>query len=176
MAFSLIADGVYPTIRDIDPRLLAERGITLMLADLDNTIVSYSTALPDDEVRAWKEALTSSGIELYILSNNRKPTRARAFAEALGVPFIGHAGKPKAACFRRAMEETGRTPAQTVMVGDQVFTDVLGAKRAGIPALLVRPVRLAGNPGRYLRYALEQPFRLLAYGRKFTDKRQGADI
>jgi len=166
MAFLLIADGVYDSVLDIDPALLAKRGVTLMLADLDNTIVPYSVALPTDEVRAWKERLQDNGIDLFILSNNRKPVRARIFAEALGVPFIGHAGKPKAASFRKAMDETGRTPAETVMVGDQIFTDVLGAKCAGIPALLVRPIKLAGNPGRYLRYALELPFRLPARGRK----------
>jgi HAD superfamily phosphatase (TIGR01668 family) len=166
MAFSLIADGVCDSVRDIDAKSLAKRGVTLMLADLDNTIVPYSVALPTDEVRAWRESLKNSGIDLFILSNNRKPTRARAFAESLGVPFIGHAGKPKAASFRKAMAEIGRTPAETVMVGDQIFTDVLGAKNAGIPALLVRPIKLSGNPGRFLRYALELPFRLLARGRK----------
>ena len=164
MAFSLIADGIYKSIHDIDAGALARRGITLMLADLDNTIVSYSAAVPTDEVRAWKDALKRSGIDLFILSNSRKPARARSFAEALAVPFIGHAGKPKAASFHRAMAEMGRTPAQTVMVGDQIFTDVLGAKNAGLPVLLVRPIRLAGNPGRYLRYAAEMPFRLLAKG------------
>ncbi len=166
MAFSLIADGLYRSIRDIDAGSLQQRGVTLVLADLDNTIVPYSVALPTDEARAWKDSLKRCGIELYILSNSRKPARARVFAEALGVPFIGRAGKPKTVSFRKAMEETGRTPAETVMVGDQIFTDVLGAKIAGIPALLVRPVRLAGNPGRYLRFALELPFRLLARRRR----------
>ena len=60
------------------------------------------------------------------------------------------------------MEQTGRTPEQTAIVGDQIFTDILGGRRAGITALLVRPIRLAGNPGRYLRYWVETPFRLVA--------------
>jgi len=165
MPFSLIADGVYGSIHDIDTEALAQRGITLLLADLDNTIVSYSVSQPTSEVRAWANSLKNSGIDLFILSNSRKPMRARAFAEALSVPFIGRAGKPRAASFYKAMDKMERTPAQTVMVGDQIFTDVLGAKRAGIPVLLVRPIKLAGNPGRYLRYGLELPFRLLAKGR-----------
>ena len=56
----------------------------------------------------------------------------------------------------------GVTKEQTAIVGDQVFTDVLGGNRAGISAILVEPIRLAGNPGRYLRYAVEVPFRLLS--------------
>ena len=78
------------------------------------------------------------------------------------MPFIGHAGKPKTPSFVRAMERMGVTREQTAIVGDQVFTDVLGGNRAGVTAILVEPIRLAGNPGRYLRYAVEVPFRLLS--------------
>ena len=53
------------------------------------------------------------------------------------------------------------------MVGDQIFTDVFGASRAGIVPLLVEPIRLAGNPGRYIRYAVEAPFRALGRKRRF---------
>lgn len=166
MAFSLIADGVFDSIYDIDTDALVRRGVTLLLADLDNTIAPYSVSMPTDEMRAWKGSLENCGITLFILSNSHKPNRVRTFAEALNVPFLGRAGKPKAAGFHRAMTQMGRTAAQSVMVGDQIFTDVLGAKNAGMPVLLVRPIRLAGNPGRYLRYALELPFRLLAKGRR----------
>ena len=65
------------------------------------------------------------------------------------------------------MERMGCTPEQTVMVGDQIFTDTLGANRSGVVPLLVRPIRLAGNPGRYIRYAVETPFRLLGERRPF---------
>ena len=112
-------------------------------------------------MRAWKEALDGQGVTLFILSNNRHPQRPERFANALGVPFLGHAGKPKPDGFRRAMEQMGRTPAQTAIVGDQIFTDILGGRNAGVLTLLVEPIRLAGNPGRYLRYAAEWPFRIL---------------
>ena len=58
----------------------------------------------------------------------------------------------------------GAAPEQTAIVGDQIFTDVLGGNRAGVATILVKPIRLAGNPGRYLRYAVEAPFRLLSRG------------
>lgn len=161
MAFSLIPDRVYPSALDIDGKTLSAAGITLLLADLDNTLAKYGQQMPDKAVIAWTEALRAAGVELFLLSNSRKPTRAKHFAEALGIPYQGHAGKPKTAGFLAAMERMGRTPAQTAMVGDQIFTDMLGAKRAGVLALMVEPLELAGNPGRYLRYGVETPFRAL---------------
>ena len=162
MAFLPIPDGFYDTIFDIRAEALTARGITLLLADLDNTLVPYKTPLPTQELIQWRQELARGGVELFLLSNSRKPGRPQRFADALGIPFIGHAGKPGRRGYRSAMEQTGRTPAQTAIVGDQIFTDVLGGKRAGVTALLVRPIRLAGNPGRYLRYAVETPFRLAA--------------
>ncbi len=161
MPFSLIPDGVYPSIFQIQPEALAARGIKLLLADLDNTLAKYGQAEPDEAIRAWKAALDGARVRLFLLSNSRKPTRARHFAEALGIPYLGHAGKPKRLGFQTAMERMGCTPAQTAMVGDQIFTDILGAKRSGVLALMVEPIELAGNPGRYLRYGVETPFRAL---------------
>jgi HAD superfamily phosphatase (TIGR01668 family) len=139
----------------------------LVLADLDNTLVAYKVPVPTPEVVAWKDALAAQGIQLFILSNSRKPGRAQRFAQALGVPCQGHSGKPKKAGYLRALERMHCTPEQTVMIGDQIFTDVLGANNAGIVPLLIEPIRLAGNPGRYLRYAVETPFRLLGKRRSF---------
>lgn len=161
MAFSLIPDWVCPSIFHVEPKWLAWKGITLLLADLDNTLAKYSQSEPTSQVRAWKDGLKAAGVELFLLSNSRKPTRAKAYAQALGIPYLGHAGKPKTGGFEQAMAQMGRTAAQTAMVGDQIFTDILGAKRAGVLAIMVEPIELAGNPGRYVRYAVEQPFRLL---------------
>ena len=167
MAFSMLPHWTGGSIFDIEPAALAGRGITLLLADLDNTLVPYGVPEPTEAVRAWNRALEEAGVTLFVLSNNRHPQRPERFAHALGVPFLGHAGKPKPAGFRRAMEQMGRTPAQTAIVGDQIFTDILGGRNAGVLTLLVEPIRLAGNPGRYLRYAVETPFRLLGRGRRF---------
>lgn len=162
VAFSLIPDGYYDCVQDVRPEALTGRGITLLLADLDNTLTPYKATAPGEELRAWVKRLTEGGVELFILSNSRRPERGRRIAEQLGVGFIGHAGKPGQKGFAAAMARAGRTPAQTAMVGDQIFTDTLGGSRAGVTTLLVRPIRLAGNPGRYLRYGVETPFRLAA--------------
>ena len=167
MPFFPIPRGVYPSVSDIRPEALKARGIKLVLADLDNTLVPYGVPEPTPEVIAWKEELEAAGIRLFLLSNSRRPTRPGHFAGSLGIDFIGHAGKPKKGGFLRALERTGFAPEETVMVGDQIFTDTLGAVRMGIVPLLVEPIRLAGNPGRYIRYAIETPFREMGKRRAF---------
>ena len=155
---TFVADSIY----DISVEALARRGIKLLLADLDNTLVPYGVPLPDQKLMNWRDELAAYGITLFVLSNNRHESRPRIFSEGLEVPFIGHAGKPKTHSFLKAMEDMRVTKEQTAIVGDQIFTDVLGGNRAGIATILVKPIRLAGNPGRYLRYAVEVPFRLLS--------------
>lgn len=162
MPFSLLPGRVCGSIYDLSPAVLRGAGITLLLADLDNTLAKYGQPEPDGRLRDWKNGLEAAGITLFLLSNSRKPTRAAHFAQSLGIPYEGRAGKPGRGGYLRAMERMGRTGAETAMVGDQIFTDTLGANRAGILSILVEPIELKGNPGRYLRYAVELPFRLAA--------------
>lgn len=162
MGFPFEADWVCDSIYDLKVSALAEKGITLLLADLDNTLVPYGVPVPTEDVRAWNETLNEAGVTLFVLSNNRHADRPRIFCEAMNIPFIGHAGKPKTSSFYKAMERMGVKPEQTAIVGDQIFTDVLGGNRAGVTTILVKPIRLAGNPGRYVRYAVELPFRVMS--------------
>lgn len=97
MAFSLTAHWTGRSIYDIDPAALAKRGIRLLLADLDNTLVPYKVLEPSPEVAAWMAALKEEGIDLFLLSNSRKPGRAQKFAQQVGIPYQGHSGKPKKA-------------------------------------------------------------------------------
>ena len=153
-----LADNIY----EVSGEALARRGIKLLLADLDNTLVPYGVPLPDEKVINWRDELHAYGITLFVLSNNRHESRPRVFSEGLDVPYIGHAAKPWKRSFLKAMEDMRVTKEQTAIIGDQIFTDVLGGNRAGVTTILVKPIRLAGNPGRYLRYAVEIPFRLLS--------------
>ncbi len=167
MPISPIPRGVYPSVTALDPESLWAKGIRLVLADLDNTLAPYRVVTPAPGVAAWKAALEARGIHLFILSNNRKAERVQRYAQALGVPYQDHSGKPFPAGYLRAMERMGARPEETAMVGDQIFTDVLGANAVGAVSLLVEPVQMAGNPFRYIRYAIETPFRLLGRRRSF---------
>ncbi len=162
LGFSLLADRFCDSIFDLSGPALAAQGVRVLLADLDNTLAPYGVPLPTRQVRDWNRSLAAAGVTLFILSNNRHTDRPRLFCESLGVPYLGHAGKPKADGFHRALEQMGATPDQAAIVGDQIFTDILGGSRAGVTTILVRPIRLAGNPGRYLRYWAEWPFRMLS--------------
>jgi len=162
LAFSLLATATAKTVFDLKPEELAQKGITLLLADLDNTLTPYSSEIPTEEIRVWKEELERHGITLFVVSNSRKSTRVPNYCKRLGISFVRHAGKPSVKGFAEALEKTGRRAEEALMVGDQIFTDVLGANRAGIRVVLVDPIELAGNPGRYLRYGVEIPFRALS--------------
>ena len=112
--FPLVPAFYFDSIYAIDPARLRARGIRLLLADLDNTLVPYGDQLPTQPVRDWQAAMAAAGVTLFLLSNSRKPGRAQRFAEALGIPYEAHAGKPKSGGFRRAMDRMGVTPAETV--------------------------------------------------------------
>ena len=161
MALPLIPDMVKNSIYELSPDVLGHMGVRLVLADLDNTLSPYEETAPSPALVAWKEALAHSGITLFVVSNSRKSHRCPDFCDALGVPYVRHAGKPGTKGFREALEHAGVNSSQAIMVGDQIFTDILGANRAGVATVLVKPMAWGKNPGRLLRYALETPFRLL---------------
>ena len=167
MAFSLLPKAYYNSILDIHPEHLTSRGITLLLVDLDNTLVPYKVPSPTAELIAWREQMESGGVQVFLLSNSRKPTRPGNFAAQFGIDFIGHAGKPKRKGFSSAMERTGRTPAQTAIAGDQIFTDILGAKLGGVPCFLLDPIeKEKGKPFLQLRRRWEAPIRRKLAGRE----------
>lgn len=159
----LIPDFLFDSIYTIDLDKLRARGVKLLLADLDNTLIPYSQKLPTQAVRDWKDRLEAAGITLFILSNSRKPGRAKRFADALGVPYQGHSGKPRPGGFRKAMARMGARPEETAIVGDQIFTDIWGGNNAGVLTLMVEPIEF-GTLFRRLRYGVETPFRTRGKG------------
>ena len=161
MGCPLVPDLMQTSIYELRPDALRRMGVRLVLADLDNTLASYEEALPSPSLRRWKDELEEKGVALFVVSNSRKSRRCPDFCEALGIPYVRHAGKPGTKGFREALEQTGVPAGQAVMVGDQIFTDTLGANRAGIATVLVKPVAWGRNPLRRVRYAIETPFRLL---------------
>lgn len=165
--FSLLPWKQVDSIYSLTGPTMAREGIRFLMMDLDNTLCPYSQSEPDERLLDWKAELEAAGVTLFLLSNSRKPTRAAHFAQGMGIRYMGHAGKPRVGGYLRAMEENGFTPQESAMIGDQIFTDTLGANRAEIRSILVRPISLSGNPGRYLRYWAELPMRLLVRKRRW---------
>lgn len=162
MSFSLIPHRVFDRFTEITPEIVSELGIELVLCDLDNTLAPPKTAHPTEEVRQWIAAFQKAGIGFAIVSNNRSGKRIEDYCGELGVPYIGHAGKPKPGGFRRAMELFHKTPDQTAMVGDLWTTDILGARLWGLTMLAVTPIAGAPNFGHWILYQLHRPFMAIA--------------
>jgi len=128
-----------PSVQSVDPRMLRRRGIRGVVLDLDNTLAGWRATRPVRGTKAWVSGLRSHGIGAVILSNNGRG-RVEDVARWLDVPFIPSARKPSGRGFRRAMEVLGTTPQTTAVIGDQVFTDVLGGNRLGLFTILVTPL------------------------------------
>ena len=147
-------------IYEITPEFLREQGIELLLMDLDNTLSPYIVDDATDELKAWIEDLKQGGIEPFIFSNN-KGDRPAMFAEQLNVEFVKLAKKPRQGMLHTVLEQKGKTPAQTAIIGDQIYTDVLCGAIGGLYSIVVRPI-LLHNPLHALRYGAEIPFRIFA--------------
>lgn len=127
------------TLLDLDLEELRRNNITAFIFDLDNTITEWNSQEIAAEIEAWFRHIQSQGFKACILSNNGE-IRIKTVADRLGIPFIHRAAKPRRKAFRRAIYIMGVTPAQTAVVGDQVFTDILGGNRAGLYTILVHPL------------------------------------
>lgn len=161
MSFSLVPDRLCADYTAITPQMLQSWGIRLLLCDLDYTLAPRSVARPDEQVLAWVRGMKDAGIEVMILSNNRSPARVEEFCKDMGITYVGHAGKPAKRGYREAMARAGVTEKETAMLGDKLLTDVLGAKRSGVLALMVEP--LGGPVGKWnhMLHVLQRPFKAM---------------
>lgn len=123
---------------EIDFDKLYENGVRGVLFDIDNTLVPHG--LPADErAKRLFTHLRELGIGTCLISNNQLE-RVKSFADSVGAAYIENAHKPSVKGYQNAMERIGCTRHNTVFVGDQLFTDIYGANRAGIPTILVKPI------------------------------------
>lgn len=140
----MILDFFRPTryaarITEIDLRELRARGIRGVIMDLDNTIVGFRALEPLAEDAEWVRRAKEVDVRVAVLTNNGTPW-ASQIAKDLGVPCIPRARKPLPHGFRRALKVLEVEAREAVVVGDQLFTDVLGAKLAGLDVILVDPL------------------------------------
>ena len=117
---------------------LYRKGYRGIIFDVDNTLVPHGAPADARSIGLF-ERLRAMGFSTCILSNNKEP-RVAPFAGQVKSPYIFKGGKPSVKGYERAMERMGTDRETTIFVGDQLFTDVWGAKRAGIPNILVKPI------------------------------------
>lgn len=127
------------SVDEISPELLKRHGIQGVLVDLDDTLVAAKAEQLEPRFRAWLQILKDDGFAVLIFSNG-SPERVRRWSRELGLDALALVGKPWPWVFRKGLRQLGTAAHQTVMIGDQLFTDVLGANWAGIMSILVTPL------------------------------------
>ncbi len=136
-------------IFEITPERLMENGIKGVITDLDNTLVEWDRPNATPKLVKWLEEMKNSNIKITIVSNNNE-SRVKAFSEPLDIPFISAARKPFRRAFNQAAHQMALKKEETVVIGDQLLTDVLGGNRGGFRTILVVPV--AQTDGFFTRF------------------------
>ena len=129
----------YRRITDISPQQLKTSGFEGIILDVDNTLTTHDNPKPGEGVMDWLAAASNAGLKLIILSNNT-PERVKPFAEMLGLEFEANGKKPLTSGYLRAVKSMGITKDKALAIGDQIFTDILGARLSGIYSILTDPI------------------------------------
>ena len=165
MPLSFLPKIIADKTTDITPELLRARNIRLLMLDFDNTIVPYTTTVPTPEMDAWlKQMNLLEDIQVCIVSNSHND-RVPKFCRENGLDCITHAKKPFSKGINACLEKYGIPASQAALIGDQIYTDTLGANGAGVTSILVSAI---DNHNFWLkaRHVLEMPFIFAARKRR----------
>ena len=161
---SFLPKYIFPKITDIDAEFLKKREIKLVLLDFDNTMLPYTVNTPSEPLLQWIEDMKRAGLQLCIVSNSHKQ-RVPDFSKKYAVPCVTGANKPSTKGILEAMERYGCVKKNTALIGDQIYTDVLGANRADVTSIIVKSIH-NHNFWLKLRHVFEVPFLVLARKRR----------
>lgn len=143
---SLLSPDIYcADVHGIDLDALFAEGIDTLLVDLDNTLLPRDSNEVPDNLRAWIDLLRERGLSICLVSNNWHE-RVKAVADELGIALVSKALKPLPFAFLRALSIVGSTRRRAVVIGDQMFTDVLGGNLLGMKTVLVKPLSATDLP------------------------------
>lgn len=165
MPLSLLPRIITDKTTDITPDLLRTRNIRLLMLDFDNTIVPYTTTVPAPEMESWlRDMNVLEDIRLCVVSNSHND-RVPRFCRERGLDVITHAKKPFPKGINECLARYGIPASEAALVGDQIYTDTLGANSAGVTSILVKAIH---NHNFWLkaRHVLELPFIFAARKRR----------
>jgi HAD superfamily phosphatase (TIGR01668 family) len=147
---------VFESVWDIEASFFIENGIKGVLLDIDNTLSTHNAKTPFPPVKGWIEAMKGAGLTLLLVSNNHPP-RIAPFAGKIGLPFVSDAKKPLSVGYKKALIQLKMKKSEVCAVGDQIFTDIIGANLFGIKSVFVFPKEPEKSlPFRFKR-AIERP-------------------
>lgn len=141
----LLPDYYLRTVSNIDLDELSARGVDTLLVDLDNTLLPRDGSDIPDSARAWAQSLAEKGFTICLVSNNWHE-RVSTVANELGIQLVAKAVKPLPFAFLKALRKVGSTRKRAAVVGDQMFTDVLGGKLLGMVTIMVLPLSESDLP------------------------------
>lgn len=127
------------SVRDIDIEFLNKNNIKALILDVDNTLIDFYKKIPDG-VSAWCEELKKQGIKMCIVSNTNKKEKVEMVANKLELPYFYLAKKPFKGGLKKAIKLLNEKNENIAAVGDQIFTDILGANRLKLFSILVKPL------------------------------------
>ena len=164
MPFSLLPKAIAGDITQLTPEYLNNQNIRLLMMDFDNTIVPYTTDIPTDAVLRWLDEMKAQDIVLCVVSNSKRE-RVKIFCAKYGIDCITHAKKPFSKGIRECLDRYKVPAKNSALVGDQIYTDTLGANGCGVFSILVKAI---DNHNFWLkaRHVLELPFIFVTKGRK----------
>jgi len=161
----LLPDYLFDDIYAVTPGFLLGLGARAVILDIDNTLVTYDDPEPTPEVAEWLDSLAKAGIKIAFVSNN-SAERVERFCTGMDSFRSADSGKPSIKAYLRAAKAMGAETSDCVVIGDQLFTDVLGAKRLGMRAIVVRPINDKRTPLFVIKRAGEKIIYAI-YGIKF---------
>ena len=166
--------GTLHCVTELTPELLKALNVHMIVLDVDNTMSPHGSQTPFPGVRAWAQSVTASGVKLIVVSNNYKK-RVAPFAAQFNLPFVSFACKPFPVGYLRAKKMAGTPRRECLVVGDQIFTDILGANLCGMRSVLLDPL----SPDSFRHGALQAqsgrlfaPALYAAHGRGRNGKKQ----
>ncbi|MBQ9964425.1 MAG: YqeG family HAD IIIA-type phosphatase [Clostridia bacterium] len=153
-------------ITDITLQDLESRGIRGLLLDVDNTLTTHGSQVLSDDVREWLDRMKAAGIRMTVVSNSWE-WRVKPFAEKIGLRHTSLSCKPSPIGFWRGVRRLGLKKSECAAIGDQVFTDIIGANLYGITCVQVMPIEMeTGKPFLALKRRIEK---------RIYEKRKGQD-
>lgn len=128
------------SVAHIDLSVLVSRGFDTLMLDLDNTLLPWKDSILPELTLDWIDRAKQMGMKLCIVSNTHNPKRLSTIAAELGIPSVCRALKPRKHGFTSAAQTLDSAPERTVVVGDQLLTDILGGNLMGMHTILVKPM------------------------------------
>lgn len=135
-----LPDYVFDGYASVTPEFLTSVGCRFLIADIDNTLAPYEQEYPDKNNIEWLESLKKSGIRIALVSNNNQ-SRVDTFTQNLDIIAFADCHKPRPSFVKKAMEALGASEQESFYLGDQIFTDTLAAKLAGIRSIKLPPIK-----------------------------------